>query len=215
MIRPLTCVILAGGLGRRLRKAVKDVPKPMALVNGRPFLEYLLAAIRTSGVRRVILCVGYKAGVIEEYFRDGRAFGLCVRYSREKTLRGTAGALRQARRLIRSDPFIVMNGDSFCKVDLSRVYAEHRCRKAAVTLVAARVRDCSRFGRIFCDAAHRVTGFHEKVSSSGAGYVNAGIYVLNKNILDRIPAKGVSSLENDILPALAGGIFLYSRQRVS
>ena len=110
-------VVLCGGQGKRLRSVVRDVPKVMAKVNGRPFLDFILDHLKTQNISRVILCTGYKADVIEEHYRD-RDYGVPIESSKENEPLGTGGALMNARGSIYSDPFLVFNGDSFLPVDL-------------------------------------------------------------------------------------------------
>jgi len=214
----LTCVILAGGLGKRLSPVVSDVPKPMASVAGRPFLEYLLAQVREAGCADVVLCVGYKAHVIENYFGDGGKYSVEIRYSREQELLGTAGALALARPLISSEPFLVLNGDSYCPVDLQALLTQHQARGAMATIVATQVEDASRYGSMVLNDNDAIIRFCEKGQAVRAGvkpphitaYVNAGIYVLNQAILDLAPRGKYCSIEYEVFPALVGrGLYAF------
>ncbi len=151
----MTAVILAGGAGTRLRSVVADRPKVMALVNGRPFLSYLLDELARFGIRHVVLCTGYMAQTIEAEF--GAAYGpIHLEYSRETTPLGTGGGVRLALPLLKSDPILILNGDSFCKADLNRYLDEHCTRQAAASLLTARVDDVARYGQVHCDPAGRV-----------------------------------------------------------
>ena len=212
MSRKLTCVILAGGLGTRLSGVVTDVPKPMALVSGRPFLEYLLAQVREAGCTDVVICVGYKAQVIENHFGNGEKFDVEIRYSREQELLGTAGALAQARPLIHSDPFLVLNGDSYCHFDLQALLTQHQRHNALATIVAAEVEDGFSCGSVMLGKDNAVISFSEKDKAGKAGLVNAGIYVLNQSILDSVPHDKYCSIEYDVFPTLAGRGLYGSRQ---
>lgn len=203
-VESLTAVILAGGLGTRLRDVLPDTPKPMAPVDGRPFLEYLVEQLRRGGFVDVVICVGYKADVIASHFGDGRGHGVHIRYAREETLLGTAGALGKARHLIASDPFLAMNGDSYCAADLRQLITEHRASGAAATIVATEVPDASRYGSLALAADGAVTGFLEKSKTPGPGLINAGIYLLNRAVLDLVPDGRPCSMERQVLPALVG-----------
>ncbi len=204
-----TCVILAGGLGTRLRSVLSDAPKPMAEVNGRPFLAYVLDQVRRAGLIDVILCVGYKAEVIEDHVADGRTYGLHVRYSRERDLLGTAGALRQARDLIRSDPFLAFNGDSYCEVEIGKLIEQHRARGATATIAVCEVEEPSRYGSTMLGASDRIISFSEKMGA-GPRYINGGVYALNQSVLDLVPSGQPSSIERDIFPLLAGdGLYAF------
>jgi D-glycero-alpha-D-manno-heptose 1-phosphate guanylyltransferase len=211
----LICVILAGGLGTRLRSILPDTPKPMACINGRPFLEYLLTQIRLAGYTDVILCVGYKAEVIENHFTNGRRYGVQIRYSRERELSGTAGALSQARHLIRSDPFLVMNGDSYCAVNFEELISQHQARSAVASIVTTRIEDRSRCGSVGLGPRDSIVRFAEKAETRGSGYINAGIYLINQTVLDLIPAGKYFSLERDIFPSLVGrGLYAFKTSGV-
>lgn len=205
----LTCVILAGGLGTRLRSVLPDTPKPMAAVDGRPFLEYLLAQVCQAGLTDVVLCVGHKAEVIENHVADGRKYGLRIRYSRERELLGTAGALSQATNLIQSDPFLVANGDSYCDVEIHELLKEHQTRDAVATIVVNWVEDQSRYGGAVLGPEDTVVRFAEK-TISGPGYINGGIYVLKRAVLDLVPPGQYCSIEHDVFPLLAGhGLYAF------
>src|SRR5436190_1505274 len=115
-LNKIDVAILCGGLGKRLRPTIGESPKVMAQVNGQPFLDLVLDYLYGQGSRRVILLTGYKAEVIEQYYRQNSR-QLTIEFSREMKPLGTGGALKQAQGLIKSDPFILMNGDSFCKLD--------------------------------------------------------------------------------------------------
>src|SRR5437773_9112157 len=130
----LPAVLLVGGLGSRLRPVAGDVPKPMAPVAGRPFLEYVLLYLHRAGVRRAVLCVGHRAESIRAHFGSGGAFGIDVEYSVERDLLGTGGALRLGARAAGAPAFLALNGDSFAEVDLPAMVAFHRERRARVTM---------------------------------------------------------------------------------
>ena len=129
----MQAIILAGGLGRRLRSVVSDRPKPMALVEGKPFLEYVLQGLKKSGIDDIIFAVGYKGGMVEEYFGDGSRFGIRARYAYEEELLGTAGAIKNAGKYVTDEQFFVLNGDTFYQMDfgdLSRIQQEKNLEMA-------------------------------------------------------------------------------------
>ncbi len=195
-------VILSGGLGTRLRDTVSDRPKTMAPVAGRPFLEYVLEQVEKSGFRKVILCVGFLANTIQEHF--GNRFGkLDIDYSIEHSLLGTAGAVRFAISKVESSSLLVMNGDSYCGVNLFSFWSWHKANNSPASIVVSHVEDTKRYGRVNLDGPSRITSFEEKGSSSGPGYVNAGIYLLDRSIITELPAGRILSLERDIFPKLA------------
>lgn len=210
MSNDLTCVILAGGLGTRLTPVVHEVPKPMAQVAGRPFLAYLVDQVRAAGCTDVVFCIGYMGYMIEEYFADGSQYGLRFHYSHEQQLLGTAGALALARPLIRSNPCVVLNGDSYCPVNLADLLAYHRMRQAHATIATTQVPDTTRYGYLEVGLDDAILHFREKAQTAGAGYVNAGIYALQLAVLDLIPPAVSCSIEQDLFPRLAGyGLYAF------
>jgi len=144
---PFSAFVLAGGLGTRLRQVVADRPKPLALVHGTPFLEFLLNALAHKGVREFILLTGYKGEMIEEYFSSFKASGVTIRCSREETPLGTGGAVQHAVRFA-TDPSLLVNGDTFFDADLDSLLRFHRERGADVTLSLHEVEDVSRYGSV-------------------------------------------------------------------
>lgn len=204
-----TAVILAGGKGLRLRSVVNDRPKVLADVKGRPFLAYLLDQAASAGIKRTILCVGYRAGDVQVAF--GKTFaGMDLLYSREIELLGTGGALRLALPLLEDEVFLGMNGDSFCDVNLEEVWRSHHERRAKATIVVTEREDVRRYGQVTVADEGLVVAFREKEGTVGPGWVNAGIYVLAKNVIEQIPPHSVVSLERDVLPGCIGnGLFGY------
>ncbi len=204
----MDAVVLLGGRGTRLRTVVNDLPKPMAPVAGRPFLEYLLGQLREAGIDRVVLAVGWGAGLIQRYFAH-RNLGLTLAYSEERDrLLGTAGALKLAEPMLTGNQFLVLNGDSYLQVDLNALFSSHQQTGAMVTLALARVPDTSRYGRVTLGADLSVSAFEEKGQAAGPGYINGGVYVFQKAALALIPAGRVCSLECDLFPRMLGhGLF--------
>jgi D-sedoheptulose 7-phosphate isomerase len=200
---PPQLVILAGGLGTRLRGVVDDRPKPMALVHGRPFLERLLTAFRAQGFDRALICAGYKAEMIQAHFGDGAAFGMALSYSIEPegALLGTAGALRHAAASL-EPVFLLVNGDTYLDADLA-AFATRHAAGLCVTVGLIRVPDAGRYGAVELGPEGAITRFAEK-SSAAEGLINAGIYVIDRAVLDAFPERSPLSLERDVFPALAG-----------
>ena len=197
----MEAVVLAGGLGTRLRAAVSDVPKPMAPVQGRPFLERLLDYWIGQGVRRAVLAVGYMHDTIRRHFGD-QYRGCAIAYSVEQQPLGTGGALVQALPLVQDKTFLVLNGDTYFAVPLAALNDFHRERRADVSLCLFRS-DNPRYTGISLARDGRVTSF------SGHGAANGGVFVFERAAAARLPA-GVSSLENDLLPrvgAVYGCVF--------
>lgn len=207
-----TALILAGGLGTRLRSVVSQRPKVLAETCGRPFLSRLLDQLTAVGVAEAVLCTGYLGEQVEATF--GRSYdGLHLVYSRETTPLGTGGALRAALPLAAGDPLLVMNGDSYFQVDLSAFWAYHQAHAAPATLALARVPDTQRFGQVTVAGDGRVLAFEEKGSRDGSGWINAGLYLLGRERLQAIPAQGAVSLERQCFPAWIGhGLYGYQAE---
>lgn len=205
-IAGVTAAILAGGLGTRLRPVVADRPKVLAEIRGRPFLSYLLDRLDGAGIRVVVLCIGYLGDQVRARFGDSYR-SLRLIYSQELSPLGTAGALRLALPLFNSDVVLIMNGDSVCTVDLRAVWAWHCVRNAEATMVLTHMSDSQGFGRVHLAADGRVLSFEEKGERGGAGWINAGIYLVARRLLETIPATGLVSLERDMFPAWTGQRF--------
>lgn len=195
----MEAIILAGGLGTRLRDTVPDLPKPMAPVAGRPFLAYLLDQLVDAGFAHVILSVGYLHEKISTVF--GASYrDASISYSIEEQPLGTGGALQQALTYCRSQHCVALNGDSYCEVETAALLS--RIGHAGFAMVLQEVDDTSRYGRVVVDNDH-VVGFTEK-GVAGAGLINAGIYGLSQGMFAGrgLPAK--FSFEADYMMPLIG-----------
>jgi NDP-sugar pyrophosphorylase family protein len=192
-------VILCGGSGTRLRTVLHDRPKPMASINGRPFLDLVVNHVISHGFRRIIFCTGYRGEWIAQHFSLRTDFDAIM--SHEDTPLGTAGALRACRHALHPSTVLVLNGDSLCAIDLAAFLTEHRRYNASVTVAVVPADDRSDGAGIRLDSQHRITSFHEKTRSM---YLNAGIYALDPMFLDKIPERTPCSLEHDMFPSLLG-----------
>lgn len=198
--------VLCGGLGTRLRSVLSDRPKSMALIGNVPFLQLLLLGLKAQGVQEVILGTGYRADQIEDFFQTGEAIGLRLHYSHENAPLGTGGALKLAEGLL-SDPVVVLNGDSYVEWSLAAMADLFREKEADIIMVLQEVPDVSRYGSVTIDSDGRVAEFVEKGSRSGAGLINAGIYLLRKDIVTGLAAGTAISLERDVFPKYLGAKF--------
>lgn len=207
-------VILAGGLGRRLRSVVADRPKPMAELNGKPFLEYQIEDLVSFGVTDIILCVGYLASHIQSYFGNGSRWGAHIAYAVEQQPLGTAGALSNARHLV-PERFLVLNGDSRLELDMADLVQSHVLHKSAdpncvATIACVSVPNAEGYGVLDIAPDERIVGFREK-AETGAALVNGGVYVMERCFLDVVPPNTVVSLETQAFPrAIARGYSLYA-----
>jgi len=181
----MEAIILAGGFGTRLQKVVHDVPKPMAPVADRPFLTYLLDQLVRQGCTHVILAVGYKKEVIQNFF-GANYKGIPLSYSIEEKPLLTGGALKKALDLATEDAVLVLNGDTFFGVDFSKMMDFHYRTHSDATLAVKELHDFSRYGTVHFDDDYRITRFVEKKACQ-EGFINGGVYVLNRTLFGDIP----------------------------
>jgi len=194
--------ILAGGLGSRLRSVIGDRPKPLAEIGGRPFVERLLEQLCRHGVRKAVMCIGYRADQVRAAMGD--RFGpLELAYSVEGAPLGTAGALRRGATLLSGDDVLAMNGDSFCDADLGQLVAAHRGLGGVATVAALHRKDRRAAGVIECDANGRVVRFAARPTDDAPGLINSGLYAFRREALLKIAADRFVSLEEEVLPQLA------------
>lgn len=191
----LEAIVLAGGLGTRLKPVVSNLPKPMAPVAGRPFLEILLSSLSCNGFNRVVVSVGYMADKIIEYFGN-EYHGLEIVYSTESQPLGTGGAIRLAMTKTVSDHVFIFNGDTYVEIDVEEAN-KRWLESSRHVIVGAIVEDTVRYGRMLI-SGEKVTGFQEK-GISGRGLINAGCYILGAGTLDYIPVGDKFSFEEVFL----------------
>ncbi len=204
-LRSIDVAILAGGLGTRLAGAVPDLPKALAPVGGRPFLEHLLDWLEGHGARRIVLLLGHRADQIEAHLAAHPRPHLEFAFSVEPAPLGTGGALGFARATFASDPVLVVNGDTFVDGDLEALARAHRASAAPATMLCVEVPDAGRYGRVELQGG-RVVAFREKDPSfRGAAEINAGIYLVSKALLGTIAGDRPVSLERDVFEKLAPG----------
>jgi D-glycero-alpha-D-manno-heptose 1-phosphate guanylyltransferase len=204
MPRADEAIVLAGGLGTRLRSAVTDLPKPLASVAGRPFLAHLLDQLAAGGLRRVILATGYMAEKIEQTI-GARWAGMDIVYSKESEPLGTGGAIRLAITLLQGDGVHLANGDTFLRYDPGTLERAVQAMGATLGIALAKVDDVGRYGAVEV-ADGRVIAFREK-GGRGPGLINAGSYFLTAAGIADLPAEdGAYSFENRVLlPSILSG----------
>lgn len=211
----MEAIILAGGLGTRLKSVVPDLPKAMAPIMGRPFLALLLDALADAGFTSVILAVGYRSEAIREHFGE-RYRSLRLNYSIEVSPLGTGGAIRLALEQVSDSQVFVLNGDTYLQVDFRAMQEAHVAADARLTVAVQPVADTGRYGALDVERGH-IRRFAEK-GRKGPGLINAGVYLLNAQLLARYPLPNAFSFESDFLmphaeelrPLVftAGGIFI-------
>lgn len=206
MSKNVTAVILAGGKGTRLRPLTVYTPKPVVPLMNRPFLYYQLGILSRAGVSDITLSLSYQPNKIEDVMGDGAEFGVHLRFITEPNPLGTAGAFRYAV-VPDSETSIVLNGDVLTDVDITRVIECHQKAGAEATLVLAPVDDPSRFGLVESAEDGRILRFLEKpdpteIAELGINTINAGIYLLERSVLDLIPEGQNCSFEYSVFPAI-------------
>jgi len=200
----MKAILLAGGKGTRLRPLTIHTPKPIVPIFERPFLHYQLDLLKkVPEIDEVILSLNYQPRRIEEIFGDGSNAGLSIRYVVEPAPLGTAGAVRYAGEKLR-ESVVVFNGDVLTAVDLASVVALHRERRAKATIVLTPVENPSAYGLVETDATGNIRRFLEKPKPDEitCNTINAGIYVLEPDTFDRIPAETPWSIERSFFPSL-------------
>lgn len=207
----MKALLLAGGLGTRLRPLTERWPKPMALVGNRPWLEHVLLHLKEEGIREFVMAVKHAPDTIRDYFGDGSRWGVQIQYAVEDSLRGTAGAIKNAEPLLGAR-FIVLNADIIQKTPLVPLLEFHKKSRALVTIGLTEVEDPSHYGVVEQDESGRIVRFVEKPAPHEAPSrrINAGIYVMEKEALAYIPPNREVSIERETFPLLIerhGGVF--------
>ncbi|EID3128999.1 NTP transferase domain-containing protein, partial [Campylobacter jejuni] len=173
----MQAIILCGGLGTRLKSVIKDIPKPMAPINDKPFLEFIFEYLKKQGIKEVILAVSYKYEVIQEYFKD-EFLGIKIKYSIEKEPLGTGGAIKEALKFIKNEAY-VLNGDTIFDIDLKKLILNN----SKICLALKQMNDFDRYGTVELDSKNYIKLFKEKEFKK-QGLINGGIYFLNKDIFN-------------------------------
>jgi mannose-1-phosphate guanylyltransferase / phosphomannomutase len=191
----MKAVVMAGGLGSRLRPLTTNCPKTMLPLVNKPVLGHILGWLKQHRVQEVFLAVGHLSGQIRNYVGDGRRLGLNVRYVEEDVPLGTAGSIKNARPYLGHEPFLVISGDVVSDIDLGRLYRFHREKEALVTLALTHIenpRDC---GVVGTDARGRINYFEEKPAYGArvSSLINTGIYVLDPAMVDAYIQPGLAT----------------------
>ena len=199
-------MIMAAGLGTRLRPLTEHLPKPIAPVGNRPCVDYLLRRVAAAGATGAVMNLHYHPQTIIDTIGDGSAYGIPVEYSIEEELLGTAGGTRRCRDFLTAedDVFLVTSGDGLHTIDLAALAAAHRASGALATITVKRVEDVTGFGVVVTAADERITSFQEKPAPAAAlsDLVNVGVYCFSAAIFDEIPSVGQSDFGSEILPRL-------------
>ncbi len=199
----MKALILAGGIGSRLRPLTNNLPKPMIPIFDRPFLHWMLKDLAETGITDAILAVNYLPDSIMSYF-DQNDVGLKLTSILEDKPLGTAGAVRNATSLLQDDKFLICNGDIFTHIDLDALIQFHESRNAVLTIVGTSVENPSAYGVLETDSLDRIERFVEKpgIEEIRSSWINAGTYLMNREVLEQIPPGSFQMFETDIFPKL-------------
>lgn len=199
----MKAVILAGGLGTRLRAVTGEHPKPMVSLLGKPVMEHIVEQLRANGFTEICAALHYRAGEIMAYFGDGRRFGVSMEYRIETENLGTAGSVKNCRDFFRDEDFLIISGDAACDYELRRLMEAHRERQAAVTIALSRESVPLRYGLAVTDADGRIRAFIEKPEWPRVvtDLVNTGIYAVSPRVLEGLP-EGSFDFGRDLFPRL-------------
>ena len=205
---PKTAVVLAGGIGERLRPLTLATPKPLLPVADKPILAHTIENLRKQNIKNIILAVGYKAEQIREYFGNGAKFGVNITYLIEEKPLGTGGATKLASKNLK-ETFLVLNGDNLSDFNYKKLSEIHEKNKAKVTMALYPVEDVTKFGIADLDG-DKITRFIEKPSREEAptNLNNAGAYLIEPEVLDALP-EGKCSIERDCFEKMKEGLYAY------
>mgnify|MGYP000200147662 CR=1 FL=1 len=178
-------IILAGGFGTRLREVVDDVPKPIAPIAGQPFLNYVFRYLKSNNLNKAILSTGYQGDKISDLYQK-ESHGLALSYAREEEPLGTGGAIKFAMESCDSDSILVLNGDTFFDVDLSKLAEFHANQKADISMVLRSIDSPDRYGTVSL-SGDRITQFNEKQAGLKNGLINGGVYLINRRVWEKVP----------------------------
>ncbi|MCX5751200.1 MAG: NDP-sugar synthase [Candidatus Saganbacteria bacterium] len=211
----MKALIMAAGYGTRLEPLTKGVPKPMVLVVNKPILEYNIELLQKFGIKEICMNIHYHPEQIENYFQDGSRFGVSLTYSYEEKLLGTAGGVKKMAELMGIDEtFIVISSDNLTDINIGKMVAYHKSKKALVTIALTEVEDVANYGVAVMNTDGRITGFQEKPAKEEAQskWANAGIYIFEPEVLDLIPDGNFYDFGKELFPKLVeaqGSIFGY------
>ncbi len=201
-------IILAGGFGTRLQTVVKDVPKPMAPVDGKPFLEWLINYLSKISPNKIILSTGYKHEIIEAHF--GKSYkNIPIVYSIETYPLGTGGAIKKALNLIETENCLVLNGDTFLQIDHLNFLNFHNKSNALFSMALKPMKNPARYGTVETDG-DAIKKFNEKNPELSEGLINTGVYLMNKSIIKHFPEQEKFSFETDFMELKTGEIEMKS-----
>lgn len=199
-------MILAAGLGTRLRPLTHRIPKPLVPVAGRPVIEYALLLLRSAGIRDIIVNLHHLGDQVRERLGDGSRYGVRIRYSVEETILDTGGGIKKAEPLLRDGPFVVVNGDTITEAPIGELVARHHAGRAMATMLLRDAPDADRYGLIHVDEERRVRSFlGQPPLPSGSAwrpYMFAGVHILDPRVFDLMPAERAFGITRETYPRM-------------
>lgn len=202
-LKDIDVFILCGGLGKRLRKVSKGIPKPMVKIGDYVFLDLLIKYMADFGFRNFILGTGYRSALVQNYYLQNKIPGITISFSPEFTPLDTGGAVKNAKKLIKSNPFFVLNGDSLCKFNPLEFLRFHKKKKSLVSILLRRISRGSEYGQIKLSKSSRILSFQEKNGLAKRCLINAGVYIFDKKVFAVMPKESCFSLERYFFPMMA------------
>lgn len=203
----MKAVIMGGGKGTRLHPLTKDIPKPMVKIIDKPVLEHIILLLKRHNIVDIAVTLGYMAESIIAYFGDGSQWGVNLYYYVEDSPLGTAGSVKRTYNFVDKD-FLVISGDSYCDIDITKAIHFHNAKKSLFTLIAQPKENPVGLGILEIDENNLVTQFIEKPDNAKTSLINTGIYVINKQILNLIP-EGFYDFGKQLIPRLLGEVYAY------
>lgn len=201
------CIILAGGFGTRLQSVVKDVPKCMAEVAGKPFLKYILDYIQIQGFRHVILSLGYKAEIVLDWI-GLQDYNFRISHTIEDSPLGTGGAIKFAFEKVMDDKAAVLNGDTYFDVDCDDLYSFHETHDADLSLALKPMKDFDRYGSVELNENNRIIRFNEKQGCK-EGLINGGVYIINRRLFSQLNLPERFSFEKNVMEDRINDLNIY------
>jgi len=201
-------IVLAGGLGTRLQHVLPGIPKCMAPVNGKPFLTYVLDALEIQKITNVVLSVGYRKEEIMDYF-GSKYHSVSIIYSIENEPLGTGGAIKFALDYCKNEDIFIVNGDTYFNPDFNTMADWHTTSAADITIAIKYLADTERYGLIDADQKGKIIEFREKVENSGIGWINGGVYLIKKKVVEAM-SDSKFSLENDVFRFKASTLLIHA-----
>lgn len=203
----MQAIILAGGFGTRLKSLVDNIPKPMADINGKPFLEYLLNYLNKQNINNIIFSVGYKNEIIKDYFKN-YFNGINISYSTEKNPLGTGGAIKKALEFVKNDDCFIINGDTFFEANLDDLYQLHKSKNADVILSLKQMKNFDRYGTVKINENNKIICFEEKKYQE-SGFINGGVCIIKKNLFEKFNLEEKFSFESDFIEKYYKNLNIY------